>query len=55
MRFVFDISLAVRPDEPDFKQELESVLDRKQAAIDSVLSQYGVPLLPRSSAERGTQ
>jgi mxaJ protein len=45
LRFTFDISLAVRPDDPGLKQELEGVLDRKQADIDRILSEYGVPLV----------
>lgn len=45
MRFTFDISLAVRPEERAFKQQLEAVLDKEQGAIDRILSQYGVPLI----------
>jgi mxaJ protein len=45
LRFTFDISLAVRPGEENLKQELEGVLNRKQSAIDSILTQYGVPLI----------
>jgi mxaJ protein len=49
LRFTFDISLAVRPGEQAFKHELEAVLDRKQAAIDRILSDYGVPLAAQSA------
>jgi mxaJ protein len=45
LRFTFDISLAVRQGEEKLKQELEGVLDRKQAEIDRILTEYGVPLI----------
>lgn len=45
LRFIFDISLAVRPGDVKLKQELEGVLDRKQAEIDRILTKYGVPLI----------
>ena len=45
LRFTFDISLAVRPGEEKLKQELEGVLNRKQAEIDGILTEYGVPLI----------
>jgi quinoprotein dehydrogenase-associated probable ABC transporter substrate-binding protein len=54
LRFTFDISLAVRPDEPGFKQELEAVLDRNQSAIDHILPEYGVPLLSPSLSDRAS-
>jgi mxaJ protein len=47
LRFTFDISMAVRPGEKSLKEELERVLDRKQAEIDRILTRYGVPLIPR--------
>jgi mxaJ protein len=45
LRFTFDISLAVRPGEENLKEELEGVLTRTQSKIDSILTQYGVPLI----------
>jgi quinoprotein dehydrogenase-associated probable ABC transporter substrate-binding protein len=45
LRFTFDISLAVRPGDEKLKQELEGVLDKKQAEIDRILTEYGVPLI----------
>jgi mxaJ protein len=53
LRFTFDISLAVRPEEENLKQELEGVLDRKQAEIDRILVRYGVPLIS-SPGDRAT-
>lgn len=47
LRFTFDISLGVRPDDKALKLELEGVLHRKQAEIDRILREYRVPLLPR--------
>jgi len=46
LRFTFDISLAVRPDDPRLKEQLEVVLKRKQSEIERVLTDYGVPQLP---------
>jgi quinoprotein dehydrogenase-associated probable ABC transporter substrate-binding protein len=45
LRFTFDISLAVRPGAEKLKQELEGVLNRKQAEIDRILTEFGVPLI----------
>jgi mxaJ protein len=45
LRFTFEISLAVRPEEENLKQELEGVLDGKQVEIDRILARYGVPLI----------
>jgi mxaJ protein len=53
LRFTFDISLAVRPDDQGLKQELEGVLDRKRADIDRILSEYGVPLLAAPAGNGG--
>lgn len=46
LRFSFDISLAVRPDDQELKQELEAVLQRKRSRIERILTDYGVPQLP---------
>jgi mxaJ protein len=53
LRFTFDISLAVRPGDAALKQEVESVLARKQADIDRILIQYGVPLISSGPAGPG--
>jgi mxaJ protein len=45
LRFTFDISLGVRPDDPALQQELQTVLDRKQPTVDSLLHHFGVPLV----------
>jgi mxaJ protein len=51
LRFAFDISLAVRPNDRALEQELEQVLVRKRAGIDSILVEYGVPLVAAPEAE----
>jgi quinoprotein dehydrogenase-associated probable ABC transporter substrate-binding protein len=46
LRFTFDIALAVREGDVALKQQLQTVLDRKQSTIDSILADYGVPVEP---------
>jgi len=45
LRFTFDISLGVRPADSALKQQLESALDRRQRGVDSLLAEFGVPLV----------
>jgi mxaJ protein len=42
---VFDIGMGVRPDDRDFRDELNGVLNRHRAEIDALLALYGVPRL----------
>jgi hypothetical protein len=46
----FDIAMAVRQGASAFRTEIQSALDEKQADIDEVLREFGVPLLPLVSA-----
>jgi quinoprotein dehydrogenase-associated probable ABC transporter substrate-binding protein len=46
LTFVFDIALAVRKGDTSLLQKLDSVLDRRKPAIDSILNLYGVPRAP---------
>jgi mxaJ protein len=46
LRFTFDISLAVGKDEQALQQELDRVLVKRRAGIDSILTEYGVPKIP---------
>jgi mxaJ protein len=46
LRFTFDISLGVRPADSTLKEQLEAVLDRRRSGIDSILTEFGVPLVP---------
>ena len=41
--FVYDISMGVRRGDDAFREELEEILVRKRALIESILDQYGVP------------
>jgi mxaJ protein len=43
--FVYDISMGVRRGEDAFKEELESIVERKRPEIESILDEYGVPRL----------
>ena len=41
--FVFDISMGVRRGDDAFREELEQILVRRRAEIESLLDEYGVP------------
>jgi mxaJ protein len=51
---VFDISMAVRRDDKPLKYKLDSLLEREQPRINSILAEYGVPrvdvTVPRDAA-----
>jgi mxaJ protein len=42
---VYDISLGVRREDTALRAEVEAILDRRQADIDAILEEYGVPRL----------
>jgi mxaJ protein len=44
----FDIAMAVRHSDKDFKQRIDKLIDSNQGKIDAILTDYGVPLLERS-------
>jgi mxaJ protein len=44
---VWDISMAVRKEDEALRSEIGAALDRRQADVDAVLRQYGVPRLDR--------
>jgi mxaJ protein len=46
LRFVFDISLGVRPADSVLQRELEAVLQRRQSGVDSLLTEFGFPIVP---------
>ena len=52
LRFTFDISLAVRKDEQALRQQLDQVLVKRRAGIDSVLTEYGIPMVSDSSSAK---
>lgn len=41
--FVFDISMGVRRQDKDLKEELDRILERRKPGIDAILDAYGVP------------
>jgi mxaJ protein len=43
--FTFEISMGVRKADAELRSELDWVLDRRQAEIERVLREYGVPLV----------
>jgi mxaJ protein len=48
--FVFDISMGVRRDDQQLKDQVEQMLERRRAEIDRLLDDYGVP---RVDEEKG--
>jgi mxaJ protein len=50
--FTFAMSVGVRKQEQDLKARLEASLERQQAEVQKILTEYGVPLLP--VAEKGS-
>jgi mxaJ protein len=53
--FVFDISLGVRREDTALRDELDAVLERRAATIDSILEQYHVPVIRPSFMAGGLQ
>jgi mxaJ protein len=51
--FSYQISMGVRKGDRQLRQRLESVLDRHQAAIETILREYRVPLKPLATARAG--
>jgi mxaJ protein len=48
--FVFDISMGVRRDDPQFKERVDELLEQRRSEIDRLLQEYGVP---RVDQEKG--
>jgi len=48
-RFAFDISMGVRKDDKQLKEQLEGALTRRHDDIVHVLQDFGVPLLPAAA------
>lgn len=46
MQFEFDIVMATRFGEADFRQRIDAAIERNRTKIDAILAQYGLPLLP---------
>nr|WP_314547476.1 quinoprotein dehydrogenase-associated putative ABC transporter substrate-binding protein [uncultured Massilia sp.] len=45
MKLDFDIAMAVRHGDKEFKQRIDRLIDTNQGKINAILEQYGVPLL----------
>ena len=45
MQFEFDIVMATRFGEDDFRRRIDAALERNRAAIEAILAAYGVPLV----------
>ena len=43
--FVYDISMGVRRGDVGFKDELEAIIERRRPEIESILAEYGVPIV----------
>jgi mxaJ protein len=50
LRFTFDIALAVRTGDSVRLEQLQQILDRRRSGVDSILRNYGVPLLEVAGA-----
>jgi len=50
--FVYDISMAVRPGQAAFKEEIERLLNRHRTDIAEILAQYGVPQVGQRASSR---
>ncbi|MEW5926295.1 MAG: substrate-binding domain-containing protein [Gemmatimonadota bacterium] len=48
--FVFDISMGVERGDSALKEQVEGVLERRRAEVDSILARYGVPRVDRPRA-----
>lgn len=50
--FVFDVAMGVQRDDEPLRAEVEEVLERRRATVDSILQRWGVPLLPADEGGR---
>ena len=51
--FVFDISMGVRREDRDLKDQLEEILETRRAEIDRILEDYKVPRVDREKGASG--
>jgi hypothetical protein len=45
MKFDFEIAMAVRHSDKDFRQRIDQLIVANEAKIHAILEQYGVPLI----------
>lgn len=50
VKFDFAMAMGVRYGEPQWKQQIESLIDKRRPDIQAILREYGVPLLELESA-----
>jgi quinoprotein dehydrogenase-associated probable ABC transporter substrate-binding protein len=50
--FTFDIAMGVRKGNKALRDEVDAILARKQAEIDAILDQFGIPRIPDSSSSQ---
>jgi mxaJ protein len=53
VRFDFQMAMGVRYGEREWKQQVESLLETKQAEIRAILEEFGVPLVDESFSAQG--
>ena len=51
--FVFDISMGVRREDQDLRDQLEQILDNRRAEIDQILADYRVPRVDQGKGAGG--
>jgi quinoprotein dehydrogenase-associated probable ABC transporter substrate-binding protein len=51
--FQYNIGIAVRRSDKEFKDSLNAVLTRRQSDVQAILKEYGVPLLPIEQSHGG--
>ena len=45
MKFVFNMSMAVRRTDPEWRDQLNQLIDKHQADINDIISSYGIPIV----------
>jgi len=45
MQLDFRITMGMRPNEPEWKRTINTLIRKKQKEIDAILLAYGIPLL----------
>jgi mxaJ protein len=55
VKFDYQMAMGVRYGEREWKQQIESLIDRRRADIEAILREYGVPLLDLEPAAGATR
>jgi mxaJ protein len=51
--FVFDISMGVRRDDQELRDQIEQVLERRRDEVDRILQEYAVPRVDQQKGDHG--